>query len=129
MMDAELKMKEAEKKWNSPEFKRKIKEAEKRAKEAEKMINSPEFKKKIADAEAKAKIAAEQANSRIIVLNNQNKNGNILTDDNIKIFIDGKPATKTEMNQFPPEKIEKMEVFKKGFHGNTNAEIRITTKK
>ncbi|AZB22332.1 hypothetical protein EG338_09755 [Kaistella haifensis] len=129
MMDAELKMKEAEKKFNSPEFKRKIKEAEKRAKEAEKMINSPEFKKKIADAEAKAKIAAEQANSRIIVLNNQNKNGNILTDDNIKIFIDGKPATKTEMDQFPPEKIEKMEVFKKGNGDTKSGEIYITTKK
>ena len=103
--DAEQKAMEAEKLVNSPEFKRKIKEAEKRGKEAKKLINSPEFKKKIADAEAKAKIAAEQANSRIIVLNNQNKNGNILTDDNIKIFIDGKPATKTEMNQFPPEKI------------------------
>ena len=129
MMDAELKMKEAEKKWNSPEFKRKIKEAEKRAKEAEKMINSPEFKKKIADAEAKAKIAAEQANSRIIVLNNQNKNGNISTNENIKIFIDGKPATKTEMNQFPPEKIEKMEVFKKGNGDTKSGEIYITTKK
>ena len=129
MMDAELKMKEAEKKWNSPEFKRKIKEAEKRAKEAEKMINSPEFKKKIADAEAKAKIAAEQADSRIIVLNNQNKNGNISTNENIKIFIDGKPATKTEMNQFPPEKIEKMEVFKKGSGDTKSGEIYITTKK
>lgn len=127
--DAEQKAMEAEKLANSPEFKRKLKEAEKRGKEAKKLINSPEFKKKIADAEAKAKIAAEQANSRIIVLNNQNKNGNILTDDNIKIFIDGKPVSKTEMDQFPPEKIEKMEVFKKGFHGNTNAEIRITTKK
>ena len=127
--DAEERAKEAEKKFNSPEFKRKIKEAEKRAKEAEKMINSPEFKKKIADAEAKAKIAAEQANSRIIVLNNQNKNGNILTDDNIKIFIDGKPATKTEMNQFPPEKIEKMEVFKKGNGDTKSGEIYITTKK
>jgi len=30
---------------NSPAFKRKIKEAEKRAKEAERKINSPEFKK------------------------------------------------------------------------------------
>lgn len=127
--DAEERAKEAEKKFNSPEFKRKIKEAEKRAKEAEKMINSPEFKNKIADAEAKAKIAAEQANSRIIVLNNQNKNGNISTNENIKIFIDGKPATKTEMNQFPPEKIEKMEVFKKGNGDTKSGEIYITTKK
>ena len=120
---------EAEKLANSPEFKRKLKEAEKRGKEAKKLINSPEFKKKIADAEAKAKIAAEQANSRIIVLNNQNKNGNISTNENIKIFIDGKPATKTEMNQFPPEKIEKMEVFKKGTGDTKSGEIYITTKK
>lgn len=127
--DAEQKAMEAEKLANSPEFKRKLKEAEKRGKEAKRLINSPEFKNKIADAEAKAKIAAEQANSRIIVLNNQNKNGNISTNENIKIFIDGKPVSKTEMDQFPPEKIEKMEVFKKGTGDTKSYEIYITTKK
>lgn len=129
MEEAELKMKEAEKKWNSPEFKRKLKEAEKRAKEAEKKFNSPEFKKKIAEAETKAKLATEKANSKIIILDNQNNNGNMLKNENIKIYIDKKPVSKTEMEQFPPDKIEKMEVFKKGNGDTKSGEIYITTKK
>ena len=127
--DAEEKAQEAEKLVNSPEFKRKLKEAEKRGKEAKKLINSPEFQKKIADAETKAKLATEKANSKIIILDNQNNNGNMLKNENVKIYIDKKPATKTEMNQFPPEKIEKMEVFKKGSGDTKSGEIYITTKK
>lgn len=127
--EAEKHAKEAEQMINSPAFKRKIKDAEKRAKEAERKINSPEFKKKIADAEANAKIAAEQANSKIMIINNTNNSGAFSTNDNIKIFIDGKPATKNEMNQFPPEKIEKVEVFKKGNSDKKAGEIHITTKK
>lgn len=129
MEEAELKMKEAEKKWNSPEFKRKLKEAEKRAKEAEKKFNSPEFKKKIAEAETKAKLATEKANSKIIILDNQNNNGNMLKNENVKIYIDKKPVSKTEMDQFPPDKIEKIEIFKKGNGDSKSGEIYITTKK
>ncbi|MCQ4034953.1 M56 family metallopeptidase [Kaistella montana] len=127
--DAEEKAQEAEILVNSPEFKRKLKEAEKRAKEAEKKFNSPEFKKKIAEAETKAKLATEKANSKIIILDNQNNNGNMLTNENVKIYIDKKPVSKTEMEQFPPDKIEKIEVFKKGNGDSKSGEIYITTKK
>jgi len=64
-----------------------------------------------------------------MIINNPNNNGDISTNDNIKIFIDGKPVTKNEMNQFPPEKIEKMEVFRKGNSDTKSGEIYITTKK
>ena len=114
---------------NSPEFKRKLKEAEKRGKEAKKLINSPEFQKKIADAETKAKLATEKANSKIIILDNQNNNGNMLKNENVKIYIDKKPVSKTEMDQFPPDKIEKIEIFKKGNGDSKSGEIYITTKK
>ena len=127
--DAEEKAQEAEKLVNSPEFKRKLKEAEKRGKEAKKLINSPEFQKKIADAETKAKLATEKANSKIIILDNQNNNGNMLKNENVKIYIDKKPVSKTEMDQFPPDKIEKIEIFKKGNGDSKSGEIYITTKK
>ncbi|MDQ0475752.1 M56 family metallopeptidase [Chryseobacterium sp. MDT2-18] len=126
---AEKQALQAEKKINSPEFKKRIEEAEKRANEAaDKAVNSVEFKKRIQEAEETAKLAAENGNSKIIILNSNGKNANS-DADNIKIFIDGKPVTKLEMENLSPDRIEKMEVNKKGYNGTKSGEIHITTKK
>ena len=126
--EAEKQAMLAEKKVNSPEFQKRMKEAEKSALEVEKKINSPEFKKRIQEAEEAAKLAAENATSKILILNTSGKNSNI-DADNIQIFIDGKPVTKAEMENLSPERIQKMEVNKKGYNGTKSGEIHITTKK
>ncbi|MBU4539039.1 MAG: hypothetical protein L6264_04215 [Weeksellaceae bacterium] len=126
---AEKQALQAEKRINSPEFKKRIEEAEKRANEAaDKAVNSVEFKKRIQEAEETAKLAAENAGSKIIILNSNGKKGNS-DADNIQIFIDGKPVTKAEMENLSPDRIEKMEVNKKGYNGTKSGEIHITTKK
>ncbi|WP_304342771.1 M56 family metallopeptidase [Chryseobacterium koreense] len=115
---------------NSKEFKNMMrnaenqaKVAEKAAKNAEKLVNSIEFKQNLENA----KKAAQIGKSNVIVINGVGKT--LATDDETKIFLDGKPITKSEMEKFPADKIEKMEVNKKGYEGKTNSEIRIYTKK
>ncbi|WP_234111385.1 M56 family metallopeptidase [Chryseobacterium sp. R2A-55] len=99
--------------------------AEKAAKEAEKLVNSKEFKKQIEQAQKAAEVTEKNfSKSNMIFLNSSSGN-----DNEMKIYIDGKPVTKEEMEKLPPENISKMEVNKKGFHGNSNSEIRIYTKK
>ena len=130
---------------NSPQFKEIIRNseftaksaeqmaklAEQASKDAEKLVNSKAFKQSIEDSKKAAELAAKNASlfgkSNIIILNGTGKS--IATDDEIKIFLDGKPITKSEMNRFPSDKIERMEVNKKGFNGNANSEIRIYTRK
>ena len=110
---------------NSNEFKKQIADAEKAAKNAKKLVNSKEYQQQIKDAQKAAEEATKNGNkSKIIILNSSGKG-----DGNMKIFIDGKEVSKSEMERFPPEKIEKMEVNKKGYLGKKNAEIHITTKK
>ncbi len=141
---AENQAKAADQLYNSPEFKKKIKEAEKKAQEAERKINSPEFKKQIEDAEKRArevelKISSPEFQQRIkdaeIAAEKAAKasfSANILKVDGggeVKVFIDGKQVSKEEMNQLSPDRIEKMNVIKKGYEGTNSGEIRITTKK
>lgn len=117
IQEAERKAIEMEKKVNSPEFKKQIEEAEKRAREVEKQVNSPEFQLRIKEAEK----AAKKKNSADIVFQNQNKE--------LNIYIDGKLVTKEEMNSLSPTRIERMNVYKKGYNGSKADEIHITTKK
>lgn len=156
--DAEEKGKAAEKLVNSPKFKKQIADAEKQGKKAEKLVNSPKFKKQIAEAEKKAEEALKQINSAEfqqsikdaeqagkdaqvairdsktamrdsqISLNNS-KNSSLNKNENPNIFIDGKPATNEEMQKLDPNKIESMNIFKKGFEGKKNGEIYIKLKK
>lgn len=118
--EAERKALEMEKKVNSPEFKKQIEEAEKRAREVEKQVNSPEFQQRLKAAE----IAAEKAA-------NASVSANLLRNDDadVKIYIDGKPVTKEEMNTLSPNRIERMNIYKKGYNGSKANEIHITTKK
>ncbi len=120
IQEAERKAKEMEKKVSSPEFKKQIEEAEKRATEVEKQVNSPEFQLRIKEAEKAAVEAAKKKNSADIVFQNQDKEFNI--------YIDGKPVTKEEMNKLSPDRIERINVYKKGYNGSKANEIHITTK-
>ncbi len=54
---SEERMKETERMFNSPEYQKRMKDAEKRIKEAEKRINSPEFKKRMKETEERLKEA------------------------------------------------------------------------
>ncbi|WP_332021971.1 M56 family metallopeptidase [Kaistella sp.] len=119
--EAERKALEMEKKVNSPEFKKQIEEAEKRAREVEKQVNSPEFQLRIKEAEKAAAEAAKRKNSTDIVFQNEKKE--------VNIYIDGKLVTKEEMNSLSPNRIERMNVYKKGYNGSKANEIHITTKK
>ena len=119
--EAERKALEMEKKVNSPEFKKQIEEAEKRAREVEKQVNSPEFQLRIKEAEKAAAEAAKRKNSADIVFQNEKKEMNI--------YIDGKLVTKEEMNSLSPNRIERINVYKKGYNGSKANEIHITTKK
>lgn len=121
IQEAERKALEMEKKVNSPEFKKQIEEAEKRAREVEKQVNSPEFQLRIKEAE---KAAAEKAAKASV-------SANLLRNDDadVKIYIDGKPVTKDEMSSLSPNRIERMNVYKKGYNGSKANEIHITTKK
>lgn len=119
--EAERKALEMEKKVNSPEFKKQIEEAEKRAREVEKQVNSPEFQMRIKEAEKAAAEAAKRKNSADIVFQNEKKEMNI--------YIDGKLVTQEEMNSLSPNRIERMNVYKKGYNGSKANEIHITTKK
>lgn len=121
IQEAERKALEMEKKVNSPEFKKQIEEAEKRAREVEKQVNSPEFQLRIKEAEKAAAEAAKRKNSADIVFQNEKKEMNI--------YIDGKLVTKEEMNSLSPNRIERMNVYKKGYNGSKANEIHITTKK
>lgn len=119
--EAERKALEMEKKVNSPEFKKQIEEAEKRAREVEKQVNSPEFQLRIKEAEKAAAEAANRKNSADIVFQNEKKE--------VNIYIDGKLVTQEEMNTLSPNRIERMNVYKKGYNGSKANEIHITTKK
>ena len=119
--EAERKALEMEKKVNSPEFKKQIEEAEKRAREVEKQVNSPEFQLRIKEAEKAAAEAAKRKNSADIVFQNEKKE--------VNIYIDGKLVTQEEMNSLSPNRIERMNVYKKGYNGSKADEIHITTKK
>lgn len=121
IQEAERKAIEMEKKVNSPEFKKQIEEAEKRAREVEKQINSPEFQLRIKEAEKAAAEAAKRKNSADIVFQNEKKE--------VNIYIDGKLVTQEEMNSLSPNRIERMNVYKKGYNGSKANEIHITTKK
>jgi len=121
IQEAERKALEMEKKVNSPEFKKQIEEAEKRAREVEKQVNSPEFQLRIKEAEKAAAEAAKRKNSTDIVFQNEKKE--------VNIYIDGKLVTKEEMNSLSPNRIERMNVYKKGYNGSKANEIHITTKK
>lgn len=118
--EAERKALEMEKKVNSPEFKKQIEEAEKRAREVEKQVNSPEFQQRLKAAEIAAEKAAKASVSANLLRND---------DADVKIYIDGKPVTKEEMNTLSPNRIERMNVYKKGYNGSKANEIHITTKK
>ncbi|WP_332023684.1 M56 family metallopeptidase [Kaistella sp.] len=120
IQEAERKALEMEKKVNSPEFKKQIEEAEKRAKEVEKQVNSPEFQQRLKAAEIAAEKAAKASVSANLLRND---------DADVKIYIDGKPVTKEEMNSLSPNRIERMNVYKKGYNGSKANEIHITTKK
>lgn len=120
IQEAERKAKEMEKKVNSPEFKKQIEEAEKRAREVEKQVNSPEFQQRLKAAEIAAEKAAKASVSANLLRND---------DADVKIYIDGKPVTKEEMNSLSPNRIERMNVYKKGYNGSKANEIHITTKK
>ncbi len=120
IQEAERKAKEMEKKVSSPEFKKQIEEAEKRAREVEKQVNSPEFQLRIKEAEKASVEAAKKKNSADIVFQNQDKE--------LNIYIDGKPVTKEEMNKLSPDRIERINVYKKGYNGSKANEIHITTK-
>ncbi|OWR14146.1 M56 family metallopeptidase [Chryseobacterium sp. VAUSW3] len=120
IQEAELKALEMEKKVNSPEFKKQIEEAEKRAREVEKQVNSPEFQQRLKAAEIAAEKAAKASLSANLLRND---------DADVKIYIDGKPVTKEEMNSLSPNRIERMNVYKKGYNGSKANEIHITTKK
>ena len=123
--DAEIAARDAAKLVNSKQFKKQIADAEKAAKNAKKLVNSKEYQQQIKDAQKAAEEATKSGNkSKVIILNSSGKG-----DGNMKIYIDGKEVSKSEMERFPPEKIEKMEVNKKGYLGKKNAEIHITTKK
>lgn len=52
--DAEKKAAEADRLFNSPAFKKRIEDAERKAAETDRIVNSPEFKKRIEEAEKKA---------------------------------------------------------------------------
>lgn len=121
IQEAERKALEMEKKVNSPEFKKQIEEAEKRAREVEKQVNSPEFQLRIKEAEKAAAEAAKRKNSADIVFQNEKKEMNI--------YIDGKLVTQEEMNSLSPNRIERINVYKKGYNGSKANEIHITTKK
>ncbi|WP_233701958.1 M56 family metallopeptidase [Kaistella palustris] len=156
--EAEEQGKVAEKLVNSAKFKKQIADAEKQARKAEKLINSPKFKKQIADAEKKAEEAVKQINSTEIqqsikdaeqamkdaqvalrdsktamndsqISLNDSKNSALNKNENTRIFIDGKSATNEEMQKLDPNKIESMNIFKKGFEGKKNGEIYIKLKK
>ncbi|MCW4452364.1 hypothetical protein OK344_09090 [Kaistella sp. BT6-1-3] len=118
--EAERKAIEMEKKVNSPEFKKQIEEAEKRAREVEKQVNSQEFQQRLKAAEIAAEKAAKASVSANLLRND---------DADVKIYIDGKPVTKEEMNTLSPNRIERMNVYKKGYNGSKANEIHITTKK
>ena len=65
--------------------------------------------------------AAKRKNSADIVFHNEKKEMNI--------YIDGKLVTKEEMNSLSPNRIERINVYKKGYNGSKANEIHITTKK
>ncbi len=125
--EAERRAKEAEAKYSSPEFKAKIAEAERRAKEAEAKYSSPEFKAKIAEAERIVKEAEARFNSpefKAKVMANQDrayKAGQV----DVRIFLNGKEISKEEMERLSPEMIEAINITKQGKDQGT---INIYTK-
>ncbi|KIA87964.1 M56 family metallopeptidase [Kaistella jeonii] len=142
---ADARAKEFEKKYNSPEFKKKIQDAVEQAVEADKTMNSPEFKKRIEDAVNSAVNAEQQAKEVDKAVNSPafqkrikdpEKNGQKSSvkflgnaGENIDIFIDEKPATSAEAESLNPDKIESMNVYKKGFDGKVKGAIYIKLKK
>ncbi|MDP2453945.1 MULTISPECIES: M56 family metallopeptidase [unclassified Kaistella] len=139
--DAEKRATEADRLVNSPEFKKRIANAEKRAAEAEKLVNSPEFKKRIEDAEKSAarseqklkyaefKQNVEGAEIIAIEPSTYKPNSGIKFTDETDIFINGKSATREEMQILNPKKIESVVVTKKDFDGKKRGQIHIKLKK
>ena len=139
--DADKRAAEADRLVNSPEFKKRIADAEKRAAEAEKLVNSPEFKKRIADAEKRAAEAEQKLKyaefkqnvegAEIIAIepSTYKPNSGIKFTDETDIFIDGKSATREEMQILNPKKIESVVVTKKKFDGKKRGQIHIKLKK
>lgn len=123
---AEKQAKEVEKLVNSSTFKKQIASAEKAAKAAEKQVNSRAFKQQMEQAKKIAEDTAKQQQAKVIILNSGQKTQ---PDDMPIIYIDGNQVTEAEMKKFPPEKIEKVMVNKKGYNGNAKSEIWIYTKK
>ena len=139
--EADKRAAEADRLVNSPEFKKRITNAEKRAAEANRLINSPEFKKRIAEAEKRAAEAEQKLKyaefkqnvegAEIIAIepSTYKPNSGIKFTDEIDIFIDGKSATREEMQILNPKKIESVFVTKKDFDGKKRGQIHIKLKK
>ena len=139
--EADKRAAEADRLVNSPEFKRRIEDANKRAAETDRLINSPEFKKRIADAEKRATEAEQKLKyaefkqnvegAEIIAIepSTYKPNSGIKFNDEIDIFIDGKSATREEMQILNPKKIESVVVTKKDFDGKKRGQIHIKLKK
>ena len=132
---------EADRLVNSPEFKKKIQDAEKRAAGAEKLLYSMKFneniknvEKKATETEQKLKYAEFKQNvegAEIIAIepSTYKPNSGIKFNDEIDIFIDGKSATREEMQILNPKKIESVVVTKKDFDGKKRGQIHIKLKK
>ena len=140
MKAAELKIKEAERKFNSPEFQQKMKAAELKVKEAEEKFNSPEFQQKMKASELKVKEAEKNfqyaqfkqniEGAEIIAIepSTYQPNSGVKFSEETDIFIDGKAATRENMNKLNPNIIESVSVYKKGFGGKKKGEIHIKLK-
>ena len=139
--EADKRAAEADRLVNSPEFKMRIEDANKRAAEADRLINSPEFKKRIAEAEKRAAEAEQKLKyaefkqnlegAEIIAIepSTYKPNSGLKFNDEIDIFIDGKSATREEMQILNPKKIESVVVTKKDFDGKKRGQIHIKLKK
>ncbi len=139
--EADKRAAEADLLVNSPEFKRRIENANKRAAEADRLVNSPEFKRRIADAEKRAAEAEQKLKyaefkqnvegAEIIAIepSTYKPNSGLKFNDEIDIFIDGKSATREEMQILNPKKIESVVVTKKDFDGKKRGQIHIKLKK
>lgn len=127
--EAEKRAKEAEKKFNSPKFQQRLKDAEKRAKEAEKIFNSPEFQQRIKDAGKRAKEARanmSEKSERMTFLNGD-RNYIVLapkeSQKKPKVFLNGAEYN-GDWNSISPQNIESINVKKE----TENGEIWVYTK-
>lgn len=116
--DAEKRASDAEKRVISPEFQKRIKDAEKRAKEAEKRVNSPEFQQRIKEAEKRAEEAAKR-------MSEKSENMNVLKNSQKKpkVYVN-EVEYHGDLSSIPSQNIETINVKKE----NENKEIWIYTK-